>query len=184
MRVTAARIDWISHAFITIVVSGIPLCSSKWWNGETANTFFLKYFLLIIWIKLDAVSKIKSEKIAKNGINIQVLIFNVYKSAANNHHIANAQLSPINILAGFILKNRNAINIAIIIAITAVAMYVQLKNVTTPRTKNITAINPHANQSNQSTILIAFTILIVIKKVSIGKNIHISILPAIGQRLT
>jgi hypothetical protein len=107
----------------------------------------------------------------------------VYNSAANNHHIASAQLSPINILAGLILKNKNAINIATIIAITAVAIYVQLKNVTTANTKKIIAISHHANPSNQSTIFIAFTILMVMKNVRIGKNIPMSTLPAIGQRL-
>ena len=43
----------------------------------------------------------------KNGIIIQILIFNKYISVANSHHIANAPLSPMKIFAGKILKNIN-----------------------------------------------------------------------------
>ncbi|MBQ2600583.1 hypothetical protein II582_04415 [bacterium] len=43
----------------------------------------------------------------KNGIIIQILIFNKYISVANNHPIANAPLSHIKIFAGNILKNIN-----------------------------------------------------------------------------
>ena len=87
------------------------------------------------------------------------------------------------ILAGLILKNIKATRDAMVIPIIVVARYVPLKKVTIARTKRIILINPPANQSRPSVILIAFTMLIVTKKVRIGKKIPRSILPAIGQRL-
>lgn len=54
------------------------------------------------------------------------------------------------------------------IPMTVVAIKVLLKKVITPKTKRIIVINPHANPSNPSVILIAWTILIVMKKVMIG----------------
>lgn len=134
--------------------------------------------------KLDAVSIIKSPKITKKGIKIPILILRIYNKDESNHQSANAQLSPIKIFAGLILKNIKAISEAIVIQIIVVARYVQLKNVTIAKTKKIILISHQAKPSNPSVIFIALTILIVIKNVIIGKKIHISTLPAIGQRLT
>ena len=66
---------------------------------------------------------------------------------------------------------------------TAVAINVPLKNVMTPRTNNTIIINHHASPSSPSVILIAFTILIVKKKVMIGVKRPRVTLPAIGQKL-
>ena len=60
----------------------------------------------------------------KNGIIIQILIFNKYIRVANNHHIANAPLSPIKIFAGNILKNINDAKTAPTIVTNVVAIYV------------------------------------------------------------
>jgi hypothetical protein len=57
------------------------------------------------------------------GIRIQMLIFSKYAVDANIHHSANAQLSPMKIFAGFILKNMKATNVAIHIPSTVVARY-------------------------------------------------------------
>ena len=57
------------------------------------------------------------------GINIHMLIFNKYAVAAIIHHKENAQLSHINTLAGLILKNMKATNVAIHIHKTVVAKY-------------------------------------------------------------
>ena len=57
------------------------------------------------------------------GINIQILIFSRYAVAAIIHHKENAQLSHINTLAGLILKNMKATNVAIHIHKTVVAKY-------------------------------------------------------------
>ena len=81
------------------------------------------------------------------------------------------------------MKNINDISNAMMIAMIVVAIYVPLKNVMTPNTKKIHDINPHANPSNPSVILIAFTIVMVEKNVMIGKNIHKCTFPAIGRKL-
>ena len=114
----------------------------------------------------------KGKNSIKNGMIIQVLIFNKYINAANNPHIAKAPLSPINILAGKILKNINDAKTAQIITTNVVAMYVWFTNVTTDKTNNSIHINPPANQSNQSVIFMAFTMAIVIINVKIGQKIH------------
>ena len=57
------------------------------------------------------------------GIRIQILIFNRYAVDAINHHSANAPLSHIKILAGLILKNMKATNVATHIHNTVVARY-------------------------------------------------------------
>lgn len=71
------------------------------------------------------------------------------------------------------LKNIKAISVAIIIQIIVVARYVQLTKVTTAKTNNIILISPHAKPSKPSVMFIAFTMLIVMKNISIGKNIQI-----------
>jgi len=125
---------------------------------------------------------IKIANTIRNGINIHILILRIYSIVANIHHSAKAQLSHINIFAGLILKNMNAIKHAIKIQIIVVAKYAPLKNITIVNKNRTILINQPANQSKPSVILIAFTILIVIKNVKTGANNQISILPAIGQR--
>ena len=65
----------------------------------------------------------RHENKIKAGINIQIFIFNKYAVAAISHHNAKAQLSHINILAGFILKNIKATRVEIQIHSTVVAKY-------------------------------------------------------------
>jgi len=67
---------------------------------------------------------INNKNIIIKGMMIPILILRIYSSEARNPHRAKAQLSHINILAGLILKNMNATNTAINIAITVVAIYV------------------------------------------------------------
>jgi hypothetical protein len=74
MMVIAARIHWINHAFMTIVVSFIPLCSKRWWTGATANNFLLKYFFQKICKKLELRFMIKSIKRIMNGMIIPILM--------------------------------------------------------------------------------------------------------------
>ena len=57
---------------------------------------------------------------------------------------------------------------ATMMAMTVVAINVPLKNVITAKTNKMIIINHHANPSSPSVILIALTMLIVIKKVIIG----------------
>ena len=59
-----------------------------------------------------------------------------------------------------------------------------MKKVITHITNRITLISHPASPSNPSVIFIALTILMVIKKVRIGKNIQIFIFPAIGRKFT
>jgi hypothetical protein len=56
-------------------------------------------------------------------MKIQTLIFSKYAVAAIIHHKANAQLSHMNIFAGFILKNMNATKVEMQIHSTVVAKY-------------------------------------------------------------
>ena len=65
----------------------------------------------------------KIEKTITAGINIHILIFNKYAVAAISHPNAKAQLSPIKILAGLILKNMKATRVEIHIHSTVVARY-------------------------------------------------------------
>ena len=118
----------------------------------------------------------------KNGIIIHILIFKRYIKAANSHHIANAQLSHINIFAGNILKNINDAKTAQTITTNVVAMYVWFTKSTAESTKISSHINHHANQSSQSVILIAFTMAIVNINVRIGRNIHRCTFHAIGHK--
>ena len=69
-------------------------------------------------------STINGKNSTKNGIIIHILMFNKYISVANNHHIANAPLSPMKIFAGKILKNINDAKTAQTIATNVVAIYV------------------------------------------------------------
>ena len=80
------------------------------------------------------------------------------------------------------MKNKNAKRTATRIPTTVVARYVPLRKVTRARETNIIVINPQANPSSPSVILIAFTTAIVAINVRIGKRIPTSIFHAIGQR--
>ena len=71
-------------------------------------------------------------------------------------------------LAGFTLKKRNANNVPVIIPSRVVAKYHPYANVITDITPSSTIIIPAAKPSSQSVMLIAFTIAIVRKNVSIG----------------
>jgi hypothetical protein len=84
----------------------------------------LNFFFQNICKVLDNISIIKRPKITTNGTIIPILIFNKYNKEANRPHIANAQLSHINIFAGNILKNINDAKIAITITTKVVAIYV------------------------------------------------------------
>jgi hypothetical protein len=133
--------------------------------------FLLKYLLERICKKLEPVSIIKIRKITTKGIKIPTLILRMYNNEAKIPHKQNAPASPINTLAGLMLKNKNAIKHAIRIPIIVVAKYVPLKNVTIAKTKKIILISHPAKPSNPSVILIALTILMVKKKVIMGKKI-------------
>lgn len=56
------------------------------------------------------------------GMKIHILIFSKNTREANNHHMAKAQLSHINILAGNTLKNINAAKTAITMATNVLAI--------------------------------------------------------------
>ena len=118
----------------------------------------------------------------KNGIIIQILIFNRYISVANNHPIANAPLSHIKIFAGNILKNINDAKTAQTITTNVVAMYVWFTKSTAESTNSSNHNNHPANQSRPSVILIAFTIAIVNTNVNIGRNIQRCTFQAIGRK--
>ena len=163
-----AKSAWSIQAFITIVVSWCHLFSKRWWNGDTENNFFLNLFFQNICKALESVSNINNKNIITNGTKIPILIFSKYNNEASNHHIAKAQLSHIKIFAGNILKNIKDAKMAVTMTTNVVAIYVWFTSVIAHKTKNMIAINPHANQSSQSIILIALTILIVIKNVIIG----------------
>ena len=107
---------------MTIVVSGIHLCSKRWCKGDIGNNFFLNLFFQNICNALDHTSIINNQNKIINGIKIPILMFNKYRRDAKNHHNANAPESHINIFAGLILKNINAISAAISIAKTVVAI--------------------------------------------------------------
>ena len=105
-------------------------------------------------------------------MNIQIFMFNKYAVAAMSHHNAKAQLSHINILAGLILKNMKATNVAAHIQRTVVAKYLWEMNKATAKVNNIKTFNHPANQSSQSVIFTAFTMNIVAINVSIGNHRH------------
>ena len=65
--------------------------------------------------------KIRNTMVA--GINIPILMLSKYAVAAISHHSANAQLSHMNIFAGFILKNMKATRVEMHIHNTVVARY-------------------------------------------------------------
>ena len=92
--------------------------------------------------------------------------------AAINHHRAKAQLSHIKILAGLILKNMKATNVATHIHNTVVARYLCDMNRATANVIKTKIFNHPANQSSQSVILTAFTINIVAMNVRIGNHRH------------
>ena len=106
------------------------------------------------------------------GINIQMLIFNKYAVAAISHPKQKAQLSPMKIFAGLILKNMNATNVATHIHSTVVARYLWEINRATANVINTKIFNHPANQSSQSVIFTAFTINIVAINVRIGNHRH------------
>ena len=99
------------------------------------------------------------------------------------HHRANAHESHIKSFAGLILKNKNASKVATRIHTTLLARYVQLRKVIPAKHAKIITINHHANQSNQSVILMALTTATVAINVKIGKRINTWIFHAIGQKL-
>ena len=106
------------------------------------------------------------------GMNIHMLIFNKYAVAAINHHKQNAQLSPIKILAGLILKNMKATSVAAQIPNTVVAKYLWEINRATANVIKTKIFNHPASQSSQSVIFTAFTINIVAMNVRIGNHRH------------
>ena len=106
------------------------------------------------------------------GINIQMLMFSRYAVEAINHHSANAQLSHIKILAGLILKNIKATNVATHIQRTVVAKYLCEINRATANVISTNMFNPPANQSSQSVIFTAFTMNIVAINVRTGNPRH------------
>jgi len=118
----AANNHCIIQAFITIVVSGIHLCSNRWCNGDIGNNFLLNLFFQNICRALDQTSNINNPKRNINGMKIHILMFKRYNNDAKNHPNAKAQESHINIFAGLILKNINAIKTAISIDNTVVAI--------------------------------------------------------------
>lgn len=142
------------------------------------NSFFHQ-----ICKKLEQNSTQKSIISTINGIIIQELILSKYTSAEIIHHKASAQESPMNIFAGFILNHKNASIAPIIIPITVVAKNQLLTNVITPRTPNTISINHQTRPSRPSVILIALTIITVVKKVNIGYKSQNSTSPANGQKL-
>ncbi len=91
---------------------------------------------------------------------------------AINHHKQKAQLSHINIFAGFILKNIKATNVAAHIHNTVVARYLWDINRATANVIRTNIFNHQANQSSQSVIFTAFTISIVAINVNIGNHRH------------
>jgi hypothetical protein len=82
----------------------------------------LNLFFQNICNALDQTSIINNQNKTINGIKIQILMFSKYSREARNHHSAKAPESHINIFAGLILKNIKAINTAISIAKTVVAI--------------------------------------------------------------
>lgn len=179
---TAANNPCIIQNFITIVASWFHFFSNKWCNGATSNNFLWNIFFQNICKKLVVKSTINGKNKIKNGIIIQILIFKTYTNVAKSHHIEKAPLSHMKIFAGNILKNINDAKTAHTITTNVVAMYVWFTKATTARTNNSTHINPPANQSSQSVILIAFTMAMVNTNVKIGQNIHRWIFHAIGRR--
>ena len=105
-------------------------------------------------------------------MKIHMLIFNRYAVAAINHHRAKAQLSHIKILAGLILKNMKATNVATHIHSTVVARYLCEMNRATAKVISTKIFNQPASQSSQSVIFTAFTINIVAMNVRIGNHRH------------
>ena len=178
INVIHANIHCIIRNFITIVYSFIHLCSNKWWNGAIANNFLLNTFFQNICRKLLSNSNQNNANNTINGIKKLSLRLRRYTNAESNHHSANAQESPIKTFAGLILKRRNANNVPVMIPSSVVARYHQYMNVITDITHNKITIIHQANQSNQSVILIAFTIAIVRKKVITGYNSQIDICPS------
>ena len=125
----------------------------------------------------------KIKNAIRAGTKIQILIFNKYAVAAISHHKQKAQLSPIKIFAGFILKNIKATRVAIQIHNTVVAKYLWEMNRAMANVNNTKIFNHPANQSSQSVIFTAFTINIVAMNVSIGNHHHRWIIQNRGERL-
>lgn len=111
-----------------------------------------------------------------------MLIFNRYAVAAIIHHKAKAQLSHMNIFAGFMLKNINATRVEIQIPSTVVARYLWEMNRATANVMSTKIFNHHASQSSQSVIFTAFTMNIVAINVSIGNHHHKLMVPNNGER--
>jgi hypothetical protein len=77
-----------------------------------------------------------------------------------------------NILAGLILKNMKATNVAAHIQSTVVARYLWEMNKATAKVSSTKIFNHPANQSSQSVMFTAFTMNIVAINVSIGNHRH------------
>ena len=105
-------------------------------------------------------------------MNIQILILSRYVVAAINHHRQKAQLSHINILAGFMLKNMKATSVEMHIHSTVVARYLCDMNKATANVIRTNIFSHHASQSSPSVIFTAFTMNIVAMKVNIGNHHH------------
>ena len=127
-------------------------------------------------------SIIKIRNTIHAGINIHIFIFNKYAVAAISHHKQNAQLSPMKIFAGLILKNINATKVEIHIHNTVVAKYLWEMNRATANVNNTNMFNHPANQSSQSVMFTAFTMNIVAMNVSIGNPRHRWIIQNTGER--
>ena len=78
----------------------------------------------ISWSATDPISVIKMINKNVNGTRIPILILSINNNDDRSPPIANAPLSPINILAGLILYRKKATKTARRIAMTVVAIYV------------------------------------------------------------
>lgn len=90
-----------------------------------------------------------------NGMIIPSFIFSNRINDDSKPPKAKAPLSHINIFAGLILYHKKENNTATTITIKEVAIYVELRKVTTDNVASIIDIIPAARPSNQSVILIA-----------------------------
>ena len=111
-----------------------------------------------------------------------MLMFSRYAVAAMIHHKAKAQLSHIKILAGLMLKNIKATNVATHIHNTVVAKYLCDINNAMANVSKTKIFNHQANQSSQSVIFTALTINIVAINVSTGNHRHKCIIPNTGDK--
>ena len=132
------------------------------------NSFFLNTFFQNIWRALLHNSNQNNANSTINGIKKLSLRFSKYTNAATRPPNARAHESHMKILAGDMLNIRNAMSTPIIIPSSAVAKYQLYAKVITAMTDRTITIIPHASPSNPSVILIALTIAMVRKNVTIG----------------